>query len=78
MTNDKKGPKKQRATLVWLKKNFCPTVCFFEKNTQAQNVNTQLLTKLQGIMLMFQKIIFTTLDHDSPAINKIWCIDFIT
>lgn len=73
-----KSPKKQRATLDWLKKNFYPAVCFFEKNTQAQNVNTQLLTKLQGIMLMFQKIIFTTLDHDSPAINKIWCIDFIT
>lgn len=51
---------------------------FWKKNTQAQNVNTQLLTKLQGIMLMLQKIIFTTLDHDSPAINKIWCIDFIT
>lgn len=78
MTNDKKSPKKQRATLDWLKKNFYPAVCFFEKNTQAQNVNTQLLTKLQEIMLMLQKIIFTTLDHDSPAINKIWCIDFIT
>lgn len=51
---------------------------FWKKNTQAQNVNAQLLTKLQGIMLMLQKIIFTTLDHDSPAINKIWCIDFIT
>lgn len=26
-----KSSKKQRATLDWLKKNFYPTVCFFEK-----------------------------------------------
>lgn len=61
-----------------VKEEFLAYGCFLKKNTQAQNVNTQLLTKLQGIMLMLQKIIFTTLDHDSPPINKIWCIDFIT
>lgn len=65
----KKSPKKQKTILDWLKKNFYPTVCF-KKNTQTQNVNTQLLTKLQEIMLMLQKIILTTLGHDSPPINR--------
>lgn len=65
MTNDKKVPSSRKLFRL-VKKEFLP---YFLKNTQTQNVNTQLLIKLQEIMFMLLKIILTTLVHDSRPIN---------
>lgn len=66
MTNDKKVPSSRKLFRL-VKKEFLP---YFLKNTQTQNVNTQLLIKLQEIMFMLLKIILTTLVHDRRPINR--------